>query len=87
VEIRGWNGRIRTNEYETWQSTVGAVTGSHAWTSSGEQAKAHGVATMKSAAEKRDPASQGFGGVEALAGKTVGCEGMQREGEASRKKE
>lgn len=42
---------------------------------------------MKAAGEKRDPAAQGFGGVEALAGKAVGCEGMQREGEASRKKD
>ena len=61
------------------------MTGSHAWTKSGEQAKAYGVASMKAASEQRDPVKQGFGGAEAIAGKVVGCEGMAKEGEASRK--
>jgi uncharacterized protein YjbJ (UPF0337 family) len=65
------------------KSAVGSATGSHAWTSSGEQAKAHGMATMKAAGENRDPATQGYGKAEELAGKAVGCEGMRKEGEQS----
>ena len=65
------------------QAAVGTATGSHAWTTSGEQAKAHGVAEMKAAGEKRDAGSQGYGRAEELAGKAVGCEGMRKEGEQS----
>jgi hypothetical protein len=39
---------------------------------------------MKAASENRDP-NQGLGGVEQAAGNLVGCEGMQKEGEASKK--
>lgn len=42
---------------------------------------------MKVAGEKRDASAQGYGKVEELAGKAVGCEGMQQEGTASAKKE
>lgn len=38
---------------------------------------------MKKAGEQRDT-SQGYGKVEELAGKVTGCEGMQKEGAASK---
>ncbi|KAI0128822.1 hypothetical protein BJ170DRAFT_682611 [Xylariales sp. AK1849] len=69
------------------EATIGSVTGSHAWKSSGEQAKAHAVDTMKAASEGRDPAAQGYGKIEEVAGKVAGCEGMQQEGVASKKPE
>ena len=68
------------------QAVIGSVTGSHAWKGSGEQDKAHAVSTMKAAGEQRDP-SQGYGKAEALAGKAFGCEGMEKEGEQSMRKE
>lgn len=37
---------------------------------------------MKKAGEQRDP-SQGYGKVEEVAGRLTGCEGMEREGQAS----
>ncbi|KAH8673837.1 hypothetical protein BX600DRAFT_509068 [Xylariales sp. PMI_506] len=66
------------------EATIGSVTGSHAWRSSGEQAKAHAVSTMKAASEDRDPPKQGYGKVEEAAGRVIGCEGMQKEGSASK---
>ncbi|KAI0460397.1 hypothetical protein F5B21DRAFT_451607 [Xylaria acuta] len=66
------------------ETAIGNATGSHAWKTSGEQAKAHAVDTMKSAGERRDP-SQGFGAAEQKLGKVTGCEGMAREGAASKK--
>ncbi|OAA35547.1 hypothetical protein NOR_07932 [Metarhizium rileyi] len=67
------------------EATVGDITGSHAWKSSGEQDKAAGISTMKTAGEQRD-ASQGYGKAEELAGKLTGCDGMKKEGvESSRK--
>ncbi|KAI3337268.1 Wd tetratricopeptide repeat domain-containing protein [Xylariaceae sp. AK1471] len=68
----------------TAEATIGNVTGSHAWKSSGEQAKAHAVDTMKAAGERRDP-SQGFGTAEQKLGEVTGCEGMAHEGAASKK--
>lgn len=68
------------------QATVGDVTGSHPWKSSGEQDKAAGISTMKVAAEQRD-ASQGYGKAEELAGKVTGCDGMKKEGSESSKSE
>ncbi|KAI0122275.1 hypothetical protein F4814DRAFT_408152 [Daldinia grandis] len=68
------------------ESTIGSVTGSQAWTTSGEQAKAHAVDAMKTAGENRDP-SQGFGKVEQKLGQATGCEGMVKEGTASKKPE
>ncbi|KAI0841808.1 hypothetical protein F5Y06DRAFT_293506 [Hypoxylon sp. FL0890] len=68
------------------ESTIGSVTSSQAWTSSGEQAKAHAVDTMKAAGEKRD-SSHGFGKAEQKLGEVTGCEGMVKEGAASKKPE
>jgi uncharacterized protein YjbJ (UPF0337 family) len=45
------------------------------------------VSVMKTAGEKRDPATEGFGKAEEVAGKAVGCEGMRAEGQASMKKD
>ncbi|RYP63480.1 hypothetical protein DL771_009273 [Monosporascus sp. 5C6A] len=69
------------------ESAIGSVTGSQAWTSSGEQSKAHAVDTMKAAGEARDPATQGYGKAEQKLGEVTGCEGMAKEGVASKKPE
>ncbi|RYP92677.1 hypothetical protein DL770_001190 [Monosporascus sp. CRB-9-2] len=69
------------------ESAIGNVMGSQAWTSSGEQAKAHAVDTMKAAGEARDPATQGYGKAEQKLGEVTGCEGMAKEGAASKKPE
>ncbi|TGJ82918.1 hypothetical protein E0Z10_g5848 [Xylaria hypoxylon] len=66
------------------EATIGNITGSHAWKSSGEQAKAHAVDTMKAAGERRDPL-HGLGVAEQKLGEVVGCEGMANEGAASKK--
>ncbi|KAK1973924.1 hypothetical protein LZ30DRAFT_787411 [Colletotrichum cereale] len=66
------------------KATIGSVTGSHAWTSSGEQDKAHAASTMKAASQQRDPAAQGYGKTEEVAGKALGCDGMKQEGAASK---
>lgn len=60
------------------------MTGSEAWKSSGVHDKQEAVDAMKSAGEQRDP-NKGFGGIEEKAGKIVGCEGMVKEGEHSKK--
>lgn len=39
---------------------------------------------MKAASANRDPQNSGFGKVEEVAGKAVGCEGMENEGAASK---
>ena len=39
---------------------------------------------MKAAGQNRDAQTQGFGRVEEVAGKAVGCEGMEREGAESK---
>ncbi|KAL2017083.1 hypothetical protein VTK56DRAFT_2606 [Thermocarpiscus australiensis] len=69
------------------ESTIGSITGSHAWTASGEQDKAHARASMQAAAEHRDPNKSGYGRAEEIAGKLTGCEGMKHEGAASKRKE
>ncbi|KAI1186873.1 hypothetical protein F5B17DRAFT_402092 [Nemania serpens] len=66
------------------EATIGNVTGSHAWKSSGEQAKAHAVDVMKAAGEQRDP-SHGFGVAEQKLGEATGCKGMAHEGAASKR--
>ncbi|KAJ2987607.1 hypothetical protein NUW58_g4410 [Xylaria curta] len=66
------------------EAAIGNVTGSHAWKTSGEQAKAHAVDSMKSAGERRDP-SHGFGVAEQKLGEITGCKGMAHEGAASKK--
>ncbi|KAB5532653.1 hypothetical protein GE09DRAFT_1227832 [Coniochaeta sp. 2T2.1] len=67
-------------------AAIGNLTSSHAWTSSGEQDKAHAKAEMRAAAENRDPHNDGYGKVEEVAGKVTGCEGMAREGAASKER-
>ncbi|UNI23771.1 hypothetical protein JDV02_009571 [Purpureocillium takamizusanense] len=63
--------------------TIGGLTGSQPWKVSGEQDKAAGIAAMQKAGEKRDP-NKGYGKAEEIAGKWTGCEGMQKEGAASK---
>ncbi|KAH7127466.1 hypothetical protein EDB81DRAFT_889263 [Dactylonectria macrodidyma] len=65
-------------------ATVGVLTNSQAWKASGEQDKAAGLAALKRVGEQRSQhPEQGYGKVEQMAGKIVGCEGMMREGDAS----
>ena len=66
------------------QEVVGNVTGSQDWKTSGEQDKQAGADAMKAAGENRDPQQSGFGKVEEMAGKAVGCEGMENEGAESK---
>jgi len=68
------------------ESTIGSLTGSQAWTASGEQDKAHAKVSMQAANQNRDPARDGYGKVEEVAGKLTGCEGMRQEGAASAQK-
>ena len=63
---------------------MGSVTGSEEWKSSGEKDKQAGVDAMKAASENRDPQRDGYGKVEEVAGKAVGCEGMEEEGAQSK---
>ncbi|CBX92309.1 hypothetical protein LEMA_P050150.1 [Plenodomus lingam JN3] len=67
------------------EETIGNVTGSEAWKSSGAQDKEHAIGDMKAASANRDPSTQGMGGLEEKAGNLVGCEGMQKEGAESKK--
>ena len=67
------------------QGAVGSVTGSEEWKSSAESDKQAGIDAMKSASQNRDPNQSGFGKVEEMAGKAVGCEGMEEEGAQSKK--
>ncbi|PFH61531.1 hypothetical protein XA68_17108 [Ophiocordyceps unilateralis] len=69
------------------ESAIGNITGSQPWKESGEQDKASATAAMRKAGEQRDASSQGYGKAEELAGKLAGCEGMEKEGAASTKKE
>lgn len=41
---------------------------------------------MRAATENRDPAASGYGKAEEVAGRLTGCEGMKKEGAASRNK-
>jgi hypothetical protein len=75
---------VRSANSSVSQSSAGAVTGSEAWKQSGEQQKEAGIEEMKAASAGRDPQTQGFGKVEELAGKAAGCEGMEKEGAASK---
>ena len=61
------------------------MTGSQDWKSSGESDKQAGIDAMKAASENRDPQQSGMGKVEEVAGKLVGCEGMENEGAESKK--
>ena len=61
------------------------MTGAKDWTTSGQSDKSAGVEAMKAASANRDPQKDGFGKAEELAGKAVGCEGMEKEGGQSKK--
>ncbi len=65
------------------QSTIGKITGSNAWTTSGQHDMAHAKASMQAATEGRNPEKDGYGKVEEMVGKLTGCGGMQHEGAAS----
>ncbi len=68
------------------KSSIGTITGSQAWSTSGEHDKTHARAALQAAVEHRDPAKAGYGRAEEIAGKLTGCEGMKHEGAASRNK-
>ncbi|KAK3324382.1 hypothetical protein B0T19DRAFT_229329 [Cercophora scortea] len=85
--IRDSRGQRAEVFFPSLQTAIGSLTGSHAWTTSGEQDKAHAKSSMKAASEARDPAVDGYGKAEELAGKLTGCEGMQHEGAASKRSE
>jgi hypothetical protein len=65
------------------EDLVGSLTGSQPWKASAAHDKEHAVESMRSAAQDRDPAAHGYGKAEEVAGRAVGCGGMQREGAAS----
>jgi uncharacterized protein YjbJ (UPF0337 family) len=69
------------------QGVIGNVTGNAAWQQSGVSDKQGGIDAMKAASQNRDPATDGYGKVEEMAGKLSGCEGMEKEGAISAKKE
>ena len=60
------------------------MTGSDSWKSYGEANKQAGIDEMKAASANRDPQQSGYGKVEQMAGKAVGCEGMEEEGAQSK---
>ncbi|KAK5123056.1 hypothetical protein LTR85_003252 [Meristemomyces frigidus] len=66
------------------EAAIGSVTGSEPWKSSAETDKTAGIDAMKQASANRDPQKDGYGKVEAMAGKVTGCEGMEKEGEQSK---
>ncbi|KAK3903114.1 hypothetical protein C8A05DRAFT_14899 [Staphylotrichum tortipilum] len=68
------------------ESSIGTITGSQAWSASGDHDKTHARAALQAAVEHRDPAKMGYGRAEEIAGKLTGCEGMKHEGAASRNK-
>jgi uncharacterized protein YjbJ (UPF0337 family) len=69
------------------QGVIGNVTGNAAWQQSGVSDKQGGIDAMKAASQNRDPATDGYGKVEEMAGKLSGCEGMEKEGAMSAKKD
>jgi uncharacterized protein YjbJ (UPF0337 family) len=71
----------------TPQGVIGNVTGNAAWQQSGVSDKQGGIDAMKAASQNRDPATDGYGKVEEMAGKLSGCEGMEKEGAMSAKKD
>ncbi|KJX96988.1 hypothetical protein TI39_contig592g00010 [Zymoseptoria brevis] len=66
------------------EGTVGTLTGSKAWQDSAAKDKQAGIDDMKAASANRDPTQSGLGKVEEVAGKAVGCEGMEKEGAQSK---
>ncbi|KAI4844967.1 hypothetical protein E4T44_05892 [Aureobasidium sp. EXF-8845] len=69
------------------EGVIGNVTGNAAWQNSAETDKQDGISAMKAASQNRDPATDGYGKVEEVAGRLSGCEGMEKEGAISAKKE
>ncbi|KAI4719028.1 hypothetical protein E4T48_04721 [Aureobasidium sp. EXF-10727] len=69
------------------EGVIGSVTGNTAWQQSAQSDKQTGIDAMKAASENRDPATDGYGKVEEVAGRLSGCEGMEKEGAISAKKE
>jgi hypothetical protein len=63
------------------------LTGNQSWAQSAERDKEQGIATMKAASANRDPQQSGMGKVEEMAGKAVGCEGMESEGAQSKREQ
>ncbi|KAF2484448.1 hypothetical protein BDY17DRAFT_295644 [Neohortaea acidophila] len=63
---------------------IGNATGSEEWKTSGESEKQAGLDNMKAASANRDPQQSGLGKAEEVAGKVVGCEGMEQEGAQSK---
>ena len=63
------------------------MTGDQSWKASGAEIKQSGIDEMKAASEAREKDGQqhGMGGFEKTAGSLVGCEGMEKEGEQSKK--
>jgi hypothetical protein len=57
--------------------------GNQEWQNSGRQEKEKALHDMQEASKNRDPAQDGFGKPEEIAGKLTGCEGMKEEGAAS----
>lgn len=63
--------------------TTGSIIGNQEWTDSGRQEKEQGLQNIKNASQNRNPETDGWGKTEEIAGRAVGCEGMQQEGAAS----
>jgi len=71
------------------EETVGNVTGSKDWQESGKKDSQSGIEEMKAASanSSSEPAASSIGGkVEQMAGKAVGCEGMEGEGQVRQEK-
>ncbi|KAJ9626518.1 hypothetical protein H2203_004151 [Taxawa tesnikishii (nom. ined.)] len=65
------------------EGVIGSVTGNQEWANSGSSDKQAGIDAMKAASANRDPARDGYGKAEEVAGRMTGCEGMEQEGAAS----
>ncbi|MCJ1370965.1 hypothetical protein MMC20_002180 [Loxospora ochrophaea] len=62
------------------KETIGSLSGSEPWTTSGQQDKQAGIDEMRAAKGGDTDRGPTVGKVEAMAGKAVGCEGMVEEG-------
>ncbi|PHH68042.1 hypothetical protein CDD82_892 [Ophiocordyceps australis] len=65
------------------ETAIGDISGSEAWKTSGEHDKNAAISAMQQAQDTRG-AAQGYGRVEQVAGKALGCSGMEKEGAASK---
>lgn len=84
VEVSTKTRHLKYTSDTLYQGAVGAVTGSEAWKDSAEKDKKQGIDDMKTASQNRDPATDGMGKAEEVLGKVSGCEGMEKEGAASK---